>query len=96
LKVHFLSPAEREYLKALRYYTARSPSIGAAFLDDLDHAVALLADHPNAGSPYDADTRRLLLKRFRHSLIYKVMHDEVVIVAVAHQSRQPKSWRERD
>jgi len=42
LRVRFLRPAEAEYLEALRYYTSQSVDLGVAFLDDLDHAPALL------------------------------------------------------
>ena len=93
MRVRFLSPAEREYLAALEYYTEQSTDLGAAFLDDLDHAVELLAQHPHIGAPYDGEIRRLLLRRFHHSAIYSVEAEEVVILAVQHQSRHPESWR---
>ena len=93
MRVRFLSPAEREYLTDLEYYTSQAVDLGRAFLDDLDHAVALLIEHPHIGAPFDGDVRRLLLRRFQHSLIYVVDTDEVVILAVQHQSRQPDSWR---
>lgn len=93
MRVRFLRPAEEEYLEALRYYTSQSVDLGVAFLDDLDHAVELLAAHPQIGAPYDGDTRRLLLRRFHHSLVYDLRPDEVVILAVAHHSQRPDSWR---
>ncbi|MDP2956394.1 MAG: type II toxin-antitoxin system RelE/ParE family toxin [Longimicrobiales bacterium] len=95
MKVKFLRPAEDEYLAALRYYASQSVDLGAAFLDDLDHALALLAAHPEIGAPYDVDKRRVLLRRFQHSVVYELTLDEVVIVAVPHQRQRPESWRER-
>jgi plasmid stabilization system protein ParE len=93
LRVRFLTPAEREYLTDLQYYTAQAVELGGAFLDDIDHAVALLSEHPHIGAPFDGDVRRLLLRRFHHSLLYVVEADEVVVLAVQHQSRHPDSWR---
>ena len=86
MRVTFLSPAEREYLAAIEYYTEQSVDLAAAFLDDLDHAVALLGEHSHVGAPFDGEIRRLLLRRFHHSVIYSVEGEEVVIIAVQHQS----------
>jgi plasmid stabilization system protein ParE len=58
--------------------------------------LALLAAYPGIGAPYDVDKRRVLLRRFHHSVIYELTSDEVVVVAVPHQRQRPKSWRERN
>ena len=93
MRVRFLRPAEDEYLQALQNYTSQSVALGVAFIDDLDHAVQLLTDYPQIGAPYEGDTRRLLLRRFHHSLVYELRPDEVVILAVPHHSQRPESWR---
>ena len=93
MRVRFLRPAEEEYLEALRYYGSQSFDLGVTFLNDRDHALDLRAAHPQIGAPYDGDTRRLLLRRFHHSLIYELKSDEVVILAVPHHSQRPESWR---
>ena len=54
----------------------------------------LLATYPEIGAPYEGETRRLLLRRFHHSLVYSIKPDEVVIYAVPHQRQQPRSWRD--
>ncbi|MHB1195153.1 MAG: type II toxin-antitoxin system RelE/ParE family toxin [Longimicrobiales bacterium] len=94
MRVRFLRPAEEEVLATLRYYASQSVELGAAFVGDLDHAMALLAAHPEVGAPFDVDKRRLLLRRFPHSIIYEVGVDEVVVAAVPHQRQRPRSWRE--
>lgn len=58
MRVRFLRPAEEEVLASLRHYTGASPELAAAFVADLDHAVALLEAHPEIGSPFDVDKRR--------------------------------------
>lgn len=95
MRVRFLRPAESEYLEALRYYATQSADLAGAFLDDLDHAVNLLSEYAEIGAPYDVDKRRVLLRRFHYSLIYQVELNEVVVVAVMHQSQQPRSWRQQ-
>ncbi|NJD17724.1 MAG: type II toxin-antitoxin system RelE/ParE family toxin [Gemmatimonadetes bacterium] len=93
LRVRFLRPAEDEVLASLRYYASQSSELGAAFVEDLDHVVAILAAHPEAGAPFDVDKRRLLLRRFPHSVIYELSPDEVIVAAVPHQRQRPRSWK---
>jgi plasmid stabilization system protein ParE len=50
--------------------------------------------HTEIGAPFDLDKRRLLLRRFQHSVIYEAGVGEVIVVAVPHQRRRLKSWRE--
>jgi len=36
--------------------------------------------------------RRYLVKKYPFGILYTVYHDEIVVVAVAHLSRQPSYW----
>lgn len=40
--------------------------------------------------------RRVLTTRFPYALIHRTPPDEIVIVAVAHTSRRPGYWRDRE
>jgi len=58
--------------------------------------VALLAErHPELGSPGPHRTRRLYLKRFPYTLIYRLASDNIRVIAIAHQSRRPGYWGRR-
>lgn len=39
--------------------------------------------------------RRFLLKRFPFALPYLVLEDLVVVLAIAHERRQPQYWLKR-
>ena len=41
------------------------------------------------------DTRRALLERFPYSLLYRIVHEQVVVVACFHAKRHPKRWYSR-
>ena len=41
------------------------------------------------------DIRRQLLKRFPYGLFYRLIHDQVVVVACFHAKRSPGVWRSR-
>lgn len=43
----------------------------------------------------EPDIRRFVLRKFPYSIIYSIEPDCVMILAVAHQRREPGYWRER-
>ena len=88
-------PARDEIIRASEYYDSVSQDIGIAFNVGLKSAFASIEQNPNAWSPLRGGVRRYVMKRFPYQLIYRVEADEIVIYAVAHQSRRPGYWRRR-
>ena len=91
----FLQPAEEEMIEAAQFYEAAASGLGRDFLDDLQHGINHLHQHPNLGHSVAHSLRRLLLHRFPFSLIYSVDIEGVLIVAVAHHGRRPGYWKNR-
>ena len=91
----FLLPAEEEMTEASVFYEAASPNLGVDFLDDVQRGVDLLRAQPAIGQSVGSGLRRILLHRFPFCLIYAVEVEAILIIAVAHQRRQPDYWRER-
>jgi plasmid stabilization system protein ParE len=100
LRLRVLDDARREYAEAVRWYLD----------DDLDVARDMVAEYiarvrfarrfPNTGTPVpavgaDFEVRRHLLKRFPYAVYIARLHDELVIVAVAHTHRRPGYWQNR-
>jgi len=95
LTLEFLDEALDEVEEASRWYARRSASSAVGFSDTLALAVWQIQQTPFAWSPHLYDTRRLILRRFPYSMIYRVDSVRIVIVAVAHNSRRPGYWRDR-
>lgn len=93
--VEFHPLAADEAEAAERWYRERNEIASARFRRELDRAVDLVSERPNAGSPYLANTRRVLLRRFPFFVVYRLRGDNVQIVAVAHGRRRPGYWRAR-
>ncbi|MFO7893043.1 MAG: type II toxin-antitoxin system RelE/ParE family toxin [Longimicrobiales bacterium] len=93
--IRVLAEARLDALEAAAFYESHADGLGAEFLDILEQALLSLVDTPRIGTPYDSDTRRLVLLRFPFALIYTVEAEVVVILAVAHQRRHPDYWRGR-
>jgi plasmid stabilization system protein ParE len=93
LSVH--PDAEQELRAEIIYYDDRSGSVGDHFVQVIRAAVATVRDSPARGSVYLHDTRRLVLREFPFSVIYRASSKQIVIYAFAHTKRRPGYWRSR-
>jgi len=91
----FLLPAEEEMTEASVFYETASPNLGVDFLDDVQRGIDILRAHPAIGLSVGSGLRRMLLHRFPFSMIYAVETGAILIVAIAHQRREPDYWRDR-
>jgi len=88
--------AEVEFYNIVDYYKQFDRSLSSDFIQEFDRAVQRLLDFPKAGSPYLHGTKRIILRRFPYSIIYKIYRDEVIVAhAVMHMRRKPDYWKER-
>jgi plasmid stabilization system protein ParE len=94
-RVEFHPDAVAEAHSAWQWYAERSPLAAAAFLSELDRAIALVSKGPYQWPQYVAGTRRYALRRFPYVLVYRERGDSVQIIAVAHGRRRPGYWRHR-
>lgn len=100
MKFRILDEAEQEIEAARVYLNRQSSGLGARFLDDLDAALITIRKAPFDLSkletlPDDQPYRRALLKVFRYAVIFEVLDDEMLVVAVTHMSRAPNYWIKR-
>ncbi len=93
VEVHPLAADEAE--AAERWYRERNETAATRFRRELDRAVGLIAERPEAAPPYVANTRRFLLRRFPFFVVYRVFSQRVQIIAVAHARRRPHYWVQR-
>lgn len=76
-------------------YEVKSAGLGVEFLDDVQRVVDHLRTFPKLGQSIAGGFRRALLRRFPFLLIYADQPESILIIAVAHQRREPDYWRER-
>ena len=98
--VVFSPEAVTELAEAVAWYGARGEGLGTRFLDEIDHLLTLLGDHPHAfpkllGIPQDLEVRRALLPRFPFALVLIERPEEARVLAVAHVRRRPGYWLHR-
>lgn len=86
--------ARRELIEAADFYDSRSPGLGAAFVDRVDLVLDRLRRYPSSGTP-DPSIRRAGVRGFPYSVIYRLEHEDLLVLAIAHQKRRPGYWMGR-
>jgi plasmid stabilization system protein ParE len=94
-RVEFLRQAAREVEEALEWYNERSTLAASDFLQEVDHALQLAAQRPQAWPVFEAGTRRIVMQRYPFSIIFRSAPGTIYVVAVAHHKRKPGYWRYR-
>ena len=85
--------AKRHIDEAFRWYADQSPKLGVDFLEAVENTLQRVADNALLYAKLYRDIRRALLPRFPYALFYFVQHERVIVFAVLHTSRDPKTWR---
>jgi len=97
VKVRVSTTAEREATEAACWYEDRQRGLGAEFLETYSHVLQEIEGQPDRFGRLETisssrEFRRCLLRRFPYSIVYEILPDEVIVLAVAHVSRRPNYW----
>ena len=70
-------------------------SLSANFIFEFERTTHLLMMYPAFGTPSVDGIRTQTMRRFPYTVVYKLIGNELRVLAVAHQSRKPGFWRGR-
>ena len=87
--------AEAELAEAFDRYERHVPGLGADFLMAVDTAVDSILSNPQQHPGVYRAVRRALTRRFPYQVLFLVAEDVIVVIAIFHGARDPKSWHER-
>jgi toxin ParE1/3/4 len=89
MRARYTRTALVEINQAVSYLLEHHPPGAATFVNLIDHAVARLLKHPSSAEETEMrGVRRVYIRRFRYSVFYTVMDNEIVILHVRHASRR--------
>ena len=94
-KVILLSAAEVDYTESLIWYYERSIDTASNFDVEFDAALTEIANNPGRYPFCDQQHQFYLMRTFPFHIIYRVVNNEVLVVAVAHGSREPRYCADR-
>ena len=97
MKLEIAARAQSGIDRAAADYFRDRPILGADFLAEVDYSLALLKRNPRLGHRVDATYRRIHLRRFPYSLLYRfdLEAQRIRISVVGQQKRRPDFWRDR-
>lgn len=87
--------AELDMREAYVWYEKQVPALGANFLLHVDAALRTVQRYPLQYPVIYRNARRCLVRRFPYGIYYVVEDKRIVVVAVFHAKRDPRSWQER-
>ena len=96
MKVKLHPEARVDLKEGKAFYRHRSPLAAVAFAQEIDTAISRITESPLRYPKGDHGTREFVLPwRFPYTVVYQVKENLLVIVAIAHQSKEPDYWHHR-
>ncbi len=95
MQFKFHPEALEEYREAARYYAERQTELDLRYVEAVENAITRILAAPERWPYIEDDIRRCLTRIFPYGIIYTVESEYVLIVAVAHCSREPFYWKGR-
>ncbi len=95
MRVRFHPEARSEHLIAAKYYEREKSGLGTRYLTAIQRSVRRIGYSPRSFPIYRDPFRRVHVDEFPYTLFFSIEPDSVLIVAVAHQSREPEYWLDR-
>ena len=92
----FHPEAEAEHLETVAYYETRQAGLGASDLAEFESILDRICQAPNRYQiEREPDIRRIRLRRFPFTVLFRESEGTVQVLAVAHHHRRPSYWLSR-
>jgi len=94
--VEFLAGARRDFDESFDWYAERSTQAALRFSDAVDAALMQVVAEPKRFASMDGVHRECPVQRFPFRIVYRLVEDRALVVAIAHARRRPGYWRDRE
>ena len=95
MKARYVDEARLDLLGAVAHYESVRIGLGLDFASEAERRVEQIEKYPLASTILEGDVRVLMMRRFPYGLIYRIVSDEAIILAVIHLHREPGTWKSR-
>ncbi len=95
MRLNYHPDAEVELIAAARFYEDKVPALGAEFLGFVEDGVRAILKAPGRFRIVEGDVRKVTLKQFPYAIYFRMLPEEVRILAFKHHSRHPDYWHYR-
>lgn len=95
LPVDYLPGARRDFDESFDWYLERSTQAAVRFANAVEAALTAVAADPERFATVDQLHRECPVRRFPFRIVYRVVENRILIVAITHAKRRPGYWRDR-
>lgn len=100
MALRILGEADDEIRQAAQWYQNQQTGVGDRFLDAVEAALEAIEREPDAYPVVDwietnRQFRHFQLSVFPYLVVYEILGDDAVVLAVAHTNRGPFYWQRR-
>ena len=95
LSVRLTSAAVQDLALAERWYLDEAPHVLASFEEEIDGTLGRISDRPELYQTVESTVRRAPVRKFPFSVFYRILPEWIEVIAVVHQSRDPRTWQRR-
>jgi plasmid stabilization system protein ParE len=81
--------------EAYKYYESKQHGLGAQFMARVEEVFDQIRDNPQLFATSYRMVRQTLVRRFPFVVSYLIDGDRVVVIAICHGRRNPRTWKSR-
>jgi len=94
--VNYLAQAQVDLIKIVEYYEQQRVGVGREFRSEIEFVVQRIQRDATSFPILEGKLRFVVLKKFPYYVLFECQSErEVLVVAIAHGSREPGYWRDR-
>ena len=91
----FEDEAKAEFKAAACYYEEQADGLGERFTAYIEAALTRILANPSLPRCFDGHFRRMKSDKFPYVVIYQLIDEQMIIMAIMHTSRRPRYWESR-
>ena len=94
--VKLLAVAEADMAEAKEWYRRCHPYLEADLILCVEETLARIGRHPFSFPRLSEEFRQAFVHRFPYRIVFGTVADLIVVIAILHTSRHPRTWISRD
>jgi plasmid stabilization system protein ParE len=91
----FHPEAKRELFEVVAYYDRIDLDLGNRLIQEIEQTLDRIEQFPQAWALLSANSRRCRLTSFPYGIVYQIVPQGIIILAVMHLQRRPGYWSDR-
>lgn len=91
----FHPEAQRELFDVVAHYDDVDLALGNRFIQEVEQTLDRIEQFPQAWAPLSANSRRCRLTSFPYGVVYQILPQGIMILAIMHLQRKPDYLSDR-